>query len=344
MKITTNDDNNISGMTALRARLARRPQGDTRPRTSKLTGSRKRRGGAVQCQGLDSFPSVSLPKEAAASAVVCETHELSEAEAPEVLNFLSGRPLHTVAMTDLIHNCGLVSPALRGRFWGCRDASRELVGVALIGHSTLFETRTDAAIRAFALRAHQCLNLHLLMGEREKVSLFWNYYARGSERPRRSRLIKLLERDEPIHDTTPASGLRPATVAELPLVVSTQAEMVLEESGVNPLVADPIGFRARCLQRIHKGREWVLIKNGELIFKASVIAWTHDVAYVEGVYVPPSERRKGYAERCLALLTNLLLRQSRTVTLFVEETNTRAGRLYQRVGYRHASDHGILYI
>src|SRR5947209_3536087 len=71
----------------------------------------------------------------------------------EVLAFLSERPLHTVAMAGMVRDHGLVSKHNRGMFYGCRDRMGHLVGVALIGHSTLIEARTSAAIREFARRA-----------------------------------------------------------------------------------------------------------------------------------------------------------------------------------------------
>ncbi|HEX8096822.1 MAG TPA: hypothetical protein VF507_02245, partial [Pyrinomonadaceae bacterium] len=68
----------------------------------------------------------------------------------EVLDFLAARPLHTVIMTGHIQDNGLESPNNRGTFYGCRNSAGRLEGVALIGHATLIEARTDEALRAFA--------------------------------------------------------------------------------------------------------------------------------------------------------------------------------------------------
>ena len=64
------------------------------------------------------------------------------------MDFLSARPLHTFIMSSWIKDNGLVSSLNRGTFYGYRDESRELRGVALVGHVTLFETRVDAALKA----------------------------------------------------------------------------------------------------------------------------------------------------------------------------------------------------
>ena len=77
---------------------------------------------------------------------------LAAAEEAEVLSFLAARPVHTVTMASFIRDNGLVSPLNRGAFYGCRDAEGRLVGVALVGHATLVETESDAALAAFAHR------------------------------------------------------------------------------------------------------------------------------------------------------------------------------------------------
>ena len=45
---------------------------------------------------------------------------LGEEHQVEVLEFLSGRPIHTVMMAGLIRDNGLVSKFNRGTFFGCR--------------------------------------------------------------------------------------------------------------------------------------------------------------------------------------------------------------------------------
>ena len=61
------------------------------------------------------------------------TSRLTEDERDEVLEFLSLRPIHTVAMAGFIRDNGLVSELNRGSFYGCRNAQGQLDGVALVG-------------------------------------------------------------------------------------------------------------------------------------------------------------------------------------------------------------------
>src|SRR5215210_2859223 len=68
----------------------------------------------------------------------------------QLLSFLARRAVHTVYMAGLIRDNGVVSPLNRGSFYACRNAHGVLEGVALIGHATLVEARSAAALGSFA--------------------------------------------------------------------------------------------------------------------------------------------------------------------------------------------------
>lgn len=268
---------------------------------------------------------------------------LAEGEEEEVLSFLRARPLHTVVMSSFIHDNGLVSPLNRGSFYGYRDPDGALAGVALIGHTLLFEAHTEEAVAAFARLAWALPQPYLLMGEHEKVECFWHHYAPCGETPRLLHPTHFLELSEPVEGCEPVEGLRLATPGETEAVMSIQAEMVFEESGVNPLKSDLEGFRARCARRIEQGRVWTLIKDGRPVFKADVIAQTPETAYLEGVYVSPQERGKGYGRRCLSQLGRTLLAQTKSVCLFVDALDAGTQAFYRSVGYAFRSHYDLLY-
>ncbi|HKQ99565.1 MAG TPA: GNAT family N-acetyltransferase [Pyrinomonadaceae bacterium] len=262
----------------------------------------------------------------------------------EVLAFLSARPSHTVFMMGMIRDNGLESSFNRGTFYACRDAAGQLQGVALIGHATLIEARTEAALQAFARIAQNCQRTHMIMGEMEKVETFWNYYAEGGRSPRLSCRELLFEQRWPVEVREAVRGLRRATLADLELVMPVQAEMALAESGVNPLEADPLGFRVRCARRIEQGRVWVLVENGRLVFKADVISDTAEVIYLEGIYVAAEERGKGYGLRCLSQLSRQLLARTKSVCLLVNELNKTAHSFYQKAGYKMAGLYDTIFL
>src|SRR6185295_8658312 len=109
--------------------------------------------------------------------VSVETTELVDADRNEVTAFLAERPVETVCLAGFIRDNGLVSPHNRGTFYGCRNSEGRLEGVALIGHATLIEARTRRAMKEFAVLAQGYDRTHLILGEKDKIETFWNYYS-----------------------------------------------------------------------------------------------------------------------------------------------------------------------
>ena len=274
---------------------------------------------------------------AAISPIVAEppaVAPLSDGHGAEVLDFLSADSVDAIYMRGLVLDNGLASPDNRGTFYGARDRSGRLEGVALVGHATLVEARTEAALAAFARLAQGLPDVHLLVGDPAKIERFWRHYGEGGQEPRLICRELLFEQRAPAPDAEPVAALRPATLADLDLVASVNALMIYDESGVNPLARDPDGFRARLARRIEQGRVWVWAEGGRLIFKADVMSDTPEAVYLEGVYVRPDERGKGYGRRCLSQLGRALLARSGSVCLVVNEQNKDAQEFFFKAGYK----------
>lgn len=275
---------------------------------------------------------------------VVQVERLVNSDAPEVLRFLSQRPIHTVAMMSLIHDNGIVSPFNRGTFYGCRDAKGQLEGVALVGHATLMETLSDRALAALAQVARECPNTHMIMGEKERVADFWSHYADAGRRQRSACREWLFEFSWPIEAREHVAELRPAKVEELELVMPVQAELAFAESGVNPLEVDPKGFRERCLRRIEQGRTWVVVENGLLIFKADVISKTPEVNYLEGIWLREDRRYKGAGTHFMADLMRRLLEDTKSICLLVNETNKWAQGFYRKCGFNFRATYETIFL
>jgi GNAT superfamily N-acetyltransferase len=259
---------------------------------------------------------------------------LTNAQASEALGFLTAQTIDNIVMSGLIHDNGVESPLNRGTFYAARNQRGELEGVALIGHAVLIEARTEEALAAFARLAQSSPHAHLLAGRQEKIDGFWNYYGQGGQMPRRICRELLFEQRLPVVALKPVPELRQATLEDLPQIVPVNALMAEEESGVNPLQADAEGFRSRLRRRIEQGRVWVWTRGARLIFKLDVMAEASGVVYVEGVFVHPSERGRGYGSRCLSQLGREFLQQSQSVCLLVNEQNKQAQVCFFKVGYK----------
>jgi ribosomal protein S18 acetylase RimI-like enzyme len=231
--------------------------------------------------------------------------ELKGGQEPEVLRFLEARPLQTVFLRGFILDNGLDSQLNRGAFYGYRNGNGGLEGVALIGHATLFETRSLSAIRQFGYHARLHRNIHLIMGEQHSVHIFWNALVASSE---------------------------------------AMPQMALAESGVDPMQVDPVGFEDRCSRRIEMDRVWVSVENGTLTFKADILSETPDVTYVEGVYVDPGYRGNGYGLKCLTQMGASLCEDTRSLCLFVNANAHEAQQFYRRAGFSLGSVYTTIFL
>jgi predicted GNAT family acetyltransferase len=269
---------------------------------------------------------------------------LTNGHEEEVLDFLSARYLQTFYLAGLIRDNGLESPHNRGTFYGCRDAQGRLIGVALIGHAVVFETHSEAVLEAFARLAQNHPLAHMVAGTSEDVERFWGYYARaGGEARRICRDLLFVQRTS-AGGEGPALDLRQATLVDLTDVMHVQAQMACEQSGVNPLEADPEGFRLRCARRIEKGRVWIMRQEGRLIFKADVLADTPEVNYLEGVYVTPELRGRGYGVRCMAQLNRHLSDRAGALCVLVDEQNHAAQAFFRHAGFAHEDWYEMIYL
>jgi predicted GNAT family acetyltransferase len=266
--------------------------------------------------------------------VTVNVFPLTEEDRNEVLAFLAERPVQTVCLAGCIRDNGLVSPHNRGAFYGCRNSEGRLEGVALVGHATLVEARTARAMQKFALVAQAYQHTHLILGEKEKIEQFLNYYADEGQELRLACRELLFEVCRAMRTDEEIAGLRLATLGDLEQIAPVQAAMAESESGINPLAVDPDGFRARCARRIEMGRVWVLEENGRLIFKADVQADTPDVIYLEGVWVNPAERGKGTGRRCMRKLCQDFLSRTKSVCVLVNEQQVRAHTFYRLCNFK----------
>ena len=273
-----------------------------------------------------------------------QTEALTTEDAPAALAFLAARPINTVIMAGWIKDHGIQSPAHRGTFYGYWNALGLLEGVALIGRATMFETRSDAALLAFAELAQRQPAVQLIIGEAGELEKFWRGYAPAGQTPRRRCHELLYECTASVRAAQLLSGLRPATFAELDQVVAAHAEMVAAETGTNPLAQDGVGFRSRCAGRVAQGRVWTWQQGGELIFKADVVTKTPEAVYLEGLWVNPRHRHRGYGQICWAALSRALLAEQPSICGFVNAENRPAQAFYEKAGWRLHSRYDKIYL
>ena len=253
--------------------------------------------------------------------------KLIEPTSEQILRFCAEAPIERVFLED-------VARRRQGRFAALTDGDGELAALCHLGSNLV---PSGSGCQAFADLAAKS-GARMLIGEAGAVTDLWDAARKRLPRPRLDRP------GQPVYAITDppptgGTGLRPATLADLDLLVPSCAAAHHEELAVDPLRRDPTGFRWRTRVQVEEGRSWLWVEGGVIRFKAEASAWTPRAVQLQQVWTDPPARRQGYAARALRDLIRLLLADTPTVCLFVRAENTAAIGLYESVGMHHVLDY-----
>lgn len=134
----------------------------------------------------------------------------------------------------------------------------------------------------------------------------------------------------------PASGqLRPATLADLDLMVDWTTAFQQEAVPTNPTQAE----RAGIARRIAAADIFIWEDGGETVSVAAKARPAGQGITIGYVYTPPEHRRKGYASSCVAALSQHCLDMGyRYCTLFTDLDNPTSNDIYMQIGYKPVCD------
>ena len=252
---------------------------------------------------------------------------LVEPSTEQVLAYCAGAPVERVFLEDVARRGS-------GHFAALALEDGSLQALCHLGTNVVPSGEGCEGFAELAARASP----RMLIGERGAVTDLWSAARQRLGRAREDRLR------QPVYVSTEppepgGTGLRPATLADLDLLVPACARAHREELGVDPLRRDANGFRWRTRVQIEEKRSWLWVEDGVILFKAEASAWTPGAVQLQQVWVDPPARRLGNATRALRDLLVRLLADVPAVCLFVRAENDPAIRLYETVGMRHALDY-----
>ena len=247
----------------------------------------------------------------------------------QVLAFCGEDPIERVFLEDVARR-GL------GRFAGLREGGR-LVALCHLGANLV---PSGPGSEAFA-EVVAGTEPRMLVGEEGAVTSLWETARDVLPQPlddRPGQPVYVLE--EP--PEAAGSGLRPARLDELDVIVAAAAAAYREEVGVDAYARDPALFEWRTRVQIEEGRSWIWLEGGRIRFKAEASARTSGAVQLQQVWVDPDLRGRGYGKRGLADLCRLLLETTPAVCLFVRPENVPAIAVYDAVGMRRAGTYRSL--
>lgn len=112
------------------------------------------------------------------------------------------------------------------------------------------------------------------------------------------------------------------------------AAMFEEELGISPFAGRNGGsYRQRVENLLAAGRSFgIADRDGRIEFKADIGALTDRTCQLQGVWVRPELRGRGLGTAALAAVLAHALKLAPSVSLYVNDFNTAARRMYEKVG------------
>jgi hypothetical protein len=236
-----------------------------------------------------------------------------------VLEFCERDPVERVFLEDVARR-GL------GRFVAVADGGR-IEALCHVGANLVPSGPGVARLAKAAARGSP----RMLVGEEGAVTELWEALRRRLPAPIDDRpgqpVFVLDQAPQPA-----GTGLRPASLHDLELLVPACAAAYHEEVGVDAFGRDPDLFRWRTRSQVELGRSWIWVEDGRIRFKAEASAWTPSAVQLQQVWVDRDLRGRGYAKSALADLCALLLERTPKVCLFARPENAPALALYDSIG------------
>lgn len=267
---------------------------------------------------------------------------LTNASRRELLQYVDHDPLvNAVVATRLRQLRTLDAGSFGGELLAVRDADGVLSGAAFSGGNLLpiggGPEEWDALADHLAALPRVCSSI---IGRAEAVAALWPLLARAwgpARSVRETQPLLMLDRSSPLTFGDPR--VRPIRPRELDRYVPASAAMFTEELGISPYEPNGIGdYRRRVARLIDEGRAFGIVdRSGDVVFKADIGAVSPRTCQVQGVWVRPDLRGCGVGGTALATVLRHALTLAPTVSLYVNDYNVAARRMYARLGMREVA-------
>ncbi|GGR50626.1 GNAT family N-acetyltransferase [Streptomyces netropsis] len=264
------------------------------------------------------------------------TKVLEPGDLDAALAVLDREPVANAFVAARVQAAGLDPWRLGGEMWGWYAGGR-LEALCYAGANLVPICAGPEAVRAFADRARRSgRRCSSIVGPAEATTELWSLLEPhwGPAREVRAHQPLMVTRAMPA-DIAPDPLVRRIRKDELDVVMPACVAMFTEEVGVSPLAGDGgLLYQARVAELVGAGRSFARIEDGRVVFKAEIGAATALACQIQGVWVAPEYRGRGFSETGMAAVLGYALREvSPVVSLYVNDYNTAARAAYRRVGF-----------
>lgn len=261
---------------------------------------------------------------------------LGAADLGDVIRVLNLRPYENVFVASRVRTGGVEPFTLGCELWGY-EVGGELRSVLHNGANLVPVNADGPALDTFAEALGPLRRCASIVGRAEAAIGLWRrlcrFWPQVWDQPREVRANQPLLAISGPPATEADLRVRRVVMDDVESYFDAAVAMYTEEVGVSPLDGTN-GYRWYVERLIGQGRAMGIVdESGQVIFKSDVGSATSSTCQVAGVWLHPAYRGRGLSAAAMAQVVNLCHDEWQTVTLYVNDFNTRARALYRRVGF-----------
>jgi uncharacterized protein len=264
--------------------------------------------------------------------------QLGESERAAVEQILDRDPYAGAQIAERVAAHGLNWWRADGRVYGY-GSGRRVESLCWSGAHLVPVCATAPAVAAFAeMLGAESRICSSIIGRSDAVLDLWERLGGhwGPAREIRPNQPLLIADDDP--PIAPDPQVRLVRTGEVDQLFPAAVAMYTEEVGVSPLLDDAgRGYRRRITELVRGKRAYARFAGNRVIFKAELAIVTRRTAQIQGVWMDPEFRGHGLAAAAMAaVVRDALRRVAPTVSLYVNDYNAPARRVYARCGFEQA--------
>ncbi|SCG70226.1 GNAT family N-acetyltransferase [Micromonospora coxensis] len=262
--------------------------------------------------------------------------QLGESERRAVERLLDLDPIAGAQVAERVAARGLAWWRAEGRVLGY-GPRRSLESICWLGGNLTPVLASEPAVAAFAEQlATEERICSSIVGRADAVLGLWDRLSAYWGPARDVRPNQPLLATDTLPQVPADPEVRRVRAGEVDRLFPAAVAMYTEEVGVSPLAEDGgRAYRRRVTDLVRSGRAYARVVDGAVVFKAELAVVTRRTAQVQGVWVAPEWRGRGIATAAMAaVVRDALLRVAPTVSLYVNDFNLPARRVYERCGFR----------
>ena len=263
--------------------------------------------------------------------------ELGDADRPELTALVDRDPIVNAVVAARLHTLPSLSPRrFGGQLLGVRDGDGALAAAAFNGGNLLpmggCAEHWQALAEFVARRPRVCSSV---VGRADTIAVMWPVLQTAWGAPRAVRRRQpLLVLDRVVTERPADVGLRAVRHDELDAYLPAAAAMFAEELGVSPSEGGAGHYRSRVAGLIRDGRAFGVVRRGEVVFKADFGAVSPRTCQIQGVWTRPDLRGRGLGTAAMSGVLDRALALAPSASLYVNDFNEPARRMYARLGMR----------